>query len=460
MGARPDPTLRCDCSQQLTRRQGMPSYGVGSSDVNPAHLDAARKMVTNYKGHSYLSRFLLFGMGGWVYKKRDDITQFLLSEVARGVDNLFENGVQLSTGEVIYGAVVACKGDMDFHKKIAGLSRSYKNVGSVNEIEICALCLAGGPDYAFEDYSETPAWASSMYEARPWQPDRPPYFGRLPFDALAPERVLAPDLFHNFKLGTGRDVVGGIVVVLLRLGFFDHAGASKDITQRFKRAYSNFALWCKVTGKRAALHSFSKGFFAMKSLVSAPWAQSKGSDTVLLLEWLQFLLQLQICDPVVAGHESLLRSFKQVCDAGLGLRLVHHHGLFLERDCARLLYINLMTLLRGYSFLGRRRCLEIGYRAFIQKPKLHALHHQAFALKSALERGQVLILSPQATACEVNEDFIGRVSTLSRRVGFRMCDLHVCERMFLKVNALLHKRRKGTGVNHATKPLKRKRRFI
>lgn len=459
IGAVPDRTIRCDCNQQLSQRQGVPSYGVANSDVDPALLDAARKMLTNYKGHSFLSRHLLFGMGGWVYKKRDDITQFLLSEVVQGIRSIFENGVRLSTGEVIFAAVVAIKGDMDFHKKITALSRSYKNLGTKNEIEICAHCLAGGPDYAFEDYADDPHWAASIYEARPWKVGAPPYFRGLPFGELSPERILAPDLFHNFKLGTGRDVVGGCLILLLRLGYFDHDGASKDITERFKRAHSNFALWCRVSGKRPGLHSFSKSFFAMKSLVSAPWAQSKGSDTILLLEWLVFVLQLQLSDPVVRGHDSLLRQMKQVCCAGLGLRLVHHHGLFLERSCARLLYVNFMTLLRGYGFLGRR-CMELGYRAFIQKPKLHALHHQAFALKCALERGQVLILSPQATACEVNEDFIGRVSTLSRRVGFRMCDLHVCERMFLKVNALLNKRLKGTGVNHATKPLKRKRRFV
>ena len=68
----------------------------------------------------------------------------------------------------------------------------------------------------------------------------------------------------------------------------------------------------------------------MKSLLSAPWASSKGSDSVLLLKWLQHTLRVNLNCPTVPGYESLLESMLQVVDAALGIRMIHLHRLWLE----------------------------------------------------------------------------------------------------------------------------------
>lgn len=120
--------------------------------------------------------------------------------------------------------------------------------------------------------------------------------------------------------------------------------------------------------------------------------------------------------------------------------MVHHHKLWMDRPCAKKNYVAVMTLLRGYVVLGRRS-LDLGIRGFIQKPKHHALHHIALEVRYRLVQGDTLIANPQMTACEMNEDFMGRISRLSRRVGFRLVDLRVAQRYFLKVRALVNKRR-------------------
>lgn len=178
----------------------------------------------------------------------------------------------------------------------------------------------------------------------------------------------------------------------------------------------------------------------MVTLVSAPWASSKGSDTVLLLEWLQTVLKLELRVPTVQGHEELLGFMLQVVESCLDLRVFHHHGLWLERQCAKRVYVSIMTLLRGYSVLARY-ALQLKIRAFIQKPKQHSLHHIGNFLKSELLKGATLIQSPQSTSCDMNEDFVGRISRLSRRVGFQLCDLRVIERYFMKIKVLLSKRK-------------------
>lgn len=85
--------------------------------------------------------------------------------------------------------------------------------------------------------------------------------------------------------------------------------------------------------------------------------------------------------------------------------------------------------------------MRLKIRAFVLKPKHHSLHHIAWFLKTELRKGAALIYNPQGYACEMNEDFVGRISRLSRRVGFRLCDKRVFERVFLKVTALLRRRK-------------------
>ncbi len=153
------------------------------------------------------------------------------------------------------------------------LTRCYANLGRVAEIEICHHCKAGGPACKFEDYVDEPQWSNTMYLDRPWMTDDPPPLSKLPYNASCPEKLLVGDIFHIHKLGIGRDVVGGVLIFLLRLGFFDFEGSTTNIVDRFNRAYNMFSLWCKAERKTVGLRSFSKSFFNMKNLISAPWIQ-------------------------------------------------------------------------------------------------------------------------------------------------------------------------------------------
>ncbi|CAK9098549.1 unnamed protein product [Durusdinium trenchii] len=435
IGAVEDPSLRCTCKHDLRSRLGIPNYGEDAGNLSPAALHRARQQITNFKGHSYLSRFLLFGIGGWVYKKRQYIIDELLSIIASDMVDLFNKGVRLSSGDVVFGALVATKGDLDFQKRLMNLERCYSRLGTVNPAGICHLCLAGNGSWPFEDFKEEPAWKETLFQVRPWPEDNPPSMSLVPYDHRKPEAVIHPDLFHTVK-----DVVGGVLVTLLRLGFYDHEGSTRNIVDRLERGHSRFALWCATTGHSPGLRSFTKSYFNLKNMMSAPWSNSKGSDTTLLLKWLVFEVKLQSVYPTVAGHQVLLDNMLQVMEATLNLGIVHKHGLWLDRECARRFVVEGMTLLRGYAVLGRKAML-LGFRAFIQKPKAHSLHHICAAVKTSLEQGASVILSPQATSCEVNEDFVGRISRLSRRVGFRLMDLRVCERYFLKISCLLRTRK-------------------
>ena len=440
-GSLNDPSLQCTCREDFAHRQsGLPSFEPDLAAVDPKYLQASRAQTTNYKGHSYLSHWLLFGVGGWIYKRHSHIIDELVLEISQNLQKLFHQGINTNQG-TIFAALVAVKGDLDFEKKLMSLTRSYAHVGTKNCLEICHLCKAGGPGCFFEDFSEAPGWLETVGTERPWNGDDPPAFSQIPFDDTFPEKLLQLDIFHVCKLGVFRDIIGGILILLLRLKFFDYEGSTINMEDRMNRAHGSFALWCTTLSKSPGLRSFSMRYFNMKSLLSAPWANSKGSDSVLLLQWLQHTLHVNINYPNVAGYEQLLKRMLQVVDAALGIRMVHSHRLWLERHCAHMLYYKIMTTLRGYTALARD-ALRLQVRAFVQKPKQHSLHHIGHELKSELQKGATLILNPQCFGCEMSEDFIGRVSRLSRRVGFRLVHLRVIQRYFVKVRVLLDKRRK------------------
>lgn len=439
----------------MAKLPSIPAYGTaGDVEENTAYL--GRRQITNYTGHSYLSRFLVFGIGGWIYKKQKHIVERLMEELAGSLKSLFETGLVGANGQTYFAALVGIKGDMDFHSKYWQLLRSYSNIGTTNDLMFCHRCFAGSSEYPGEDYGEQPGWLNTLDSSRPWDVNNPPPLAAIPFDRTAPERALQGDLFHLFKVGVGRDIVGGVIVTLMRKGFFDYENSSKNLPDRFVRAHSVFSLWCRSEGFSPGLRSFSKSFFNIKTMMSAPWVSSKGSDTMLLLRFCCFFLNLNIINPHVDGYKDMLRDMLEVCQSAVNLTMVHSHGAWLERDCARKLYVDLMIVLRGYAALGEQ-VINMQIRAFIIKPKHHGLHHLAVGLKTALEEGAVLIPSPQIYACETNEDFIGRISRLSRRVGFRLCDLRVCQRVFLKTHALFKARSKPVTVKgHVTKRARRR----
>ena len=431
----------CPCREFLRSRPDLPNFGPGNQQLlRPEVPELARVMYTNYPGHSFGSRYLLFGLGGWVYKKNRHVVHKLFEVIVESFERMFTEGI-IVNGSRFFAGVVGCKGDMDFFAKYFNLERSYSNVMSRSLGFICHECMATAGSQSqvcFEDFSEDPAWATTLYRARPWS--RKPVLVDLPCNFSAPEQMLKSDPFHVVKLGIARDLIGGIIVTLARKGFWDHPGFSRDFVRRLERAHSMFVLFCRASKLRPSLRGFTKQFFHVKNFLSSPWCNSKGSDSMILLKFLAWFLALNVNQPRVAGFESLLGCMLQTTHAMLTMfRIIHSHRLFLERSCAARLYVQMMRALRGFRVLSKK-CYEMNMRGFVLKPKAHALHHVAYQLKQQLQSGSPLILNPEALSCEVDEDFIGRCSRLSRRVNVKLCDRRVIQRMFLKARALFRRR--------------------
>ena len=429
----------CDCAAYT---QGVPANMVPSfagpiqetTDASVASL-----ATSNLRGHSYLSRHLLFGCPSWVYKTHPEVCQGVLDVLATDLANLFQQGLQVGDNR-FFIALIGCKGDLKQQREFfAELTRSYANLGTKNELMICQHCYAGAPGYNFDNPLDDPNWASTLYAARPWL-TLPP-FGKVPFDAIKPEMLYVFDLFHVFKLGIGRDLVGSLIVCLCRFGFWDSAGDSQNIHDRLSRAHGSFALYCHTTQRSAALRSFSVHFMNYKTSAAYAWANCKASDTVLLLQWLSWFLAISLRHPPPAAHG--LMGFLQTAHATVKTAismtsLPYKHGVWLRRACAAALYVQIMAVLRGYAHLAEE-CLNLQVTGFAYKPKYHALHHIAHNIRMALQTASPRVLSPVVFSCDSCEDLVGRASRLSRRVSVRSSGRRVMERVFLKTRAVLRR---------------------
>ena len=423
----------CNCREVLQKSPGLPQYGAGDEPLpyclTEAAQQTAEQQCTNYSGATFITRWLLFGLGSWIYLKHPEVLNRMIDRVVADLCHLFTSGVKVA-GKVYYAACIGIKGDLDWHRQIYELLRSYAHVGTISTGHICHACQAGGTGPMFEDYGEMPAWAVTAYTQRPWT--TPPAFATIP-GFPAPEELIQLDPFHIVKMGVGRSIAGGVLVYLVRHKYFDHDGSSTNFKDRLTRAHTSFRLFCSAKKKHPSLRSFTKAFLNMKTLMSAPWTATKGADTMLMIRWLAFFLKLVLGNPPPNADVQLLGIMSRLCEAtSAAMQTMHVHGLWLERRCARRLYIEYMRMLRGYQLAGSR-CLAFNYRAFIQKPKNHAAHHVAWSLRSQLLSGAPYVLNPEAYSCEQDEDFIGRVSRLSRKVSVRKQGSRLFERLFLKI---------------------------
>ena len=409
-----------------------------SSESRPSKTRRiAMAQKTNCKGHSYLSKFLCFGLQCKFYKEFPGLLQKAFAEVAADLTSLAEQGISVSSDRY-YASFLGVKGDLKFHVQLGALNRSYFNVGVKYDHAICHLCMAGSPGIPFEEVCDDPLWESSLFQQAPW--DEAPPLSSIPHDSRGGEASFKLDLFHCWKVGLGRDMVGSSIMYLALAGKFDDPCSPDEpcnVPARLERAHGSFKLWCLANHKTASCRSFTKFNMMAPDLSSFPWFNGKGSDTTLVTHWLLWFLRAMPPDPKRIYHAMQ----QTLSSAIVFFDLVHSHGLWLEPLCAQRAQHHLSVMLRGYKFCAAES-FRSGVIAYGLKPKLHSMHHVNKDLLRQLRLKLPLILNPMMFSCESNEDMVGRISRLARRVSARTCNSRVFDRLLFKTKALLRKKSK------------------
>lgn len=421
----------CDCSPPASLLQ---KFGKATKFV-PSHLKRAMaQQRTAMKGHSFLQKWALIVLPTAIFKSYPGLLHKMLELIGNQLKELFYEGFEASGRHFSVG-VCGAKGDLKWYcNKVANFNRSFEHQGITVDQPCCHECLAGTPGLPWEDISESPVWGPSRWSQRPWS--QPPPMTVVPFDVSKPEFQYKRDPFHMAKVGIYRDLAGSIICYLAYKGYFGAAGTIED---KLRQGHSLFVMYCRATSKTPALRSFSKSLMTYPKLAVYPWSNTKGSDTMLLLQWLTVQLVGFQNDAPVGGCRIFLEQMRQTCQAAINIfAVLNRHGLYMSRNCGIMLYAEITRFLQGYMSLAHTT-LQDTYNGFGLKPKLHLWKHSALDLFEILETGWDTIPNINSENCEPNEDYIGRVSRLSRRFGSQINIQRVLQACLLK-SSLLHRR--------------------
>ena len=384
-------------------------------------------MPHNAKGRTFLTRFLITAMPSKSYKNHPNMIPEFLQFLRDDMCQVFEGFQAVEGGPVLRGALIGVKGDFEFHLEVAGFSRSYQNVGSVNRLAFCPECEAGVAAVPPFQFQRRPQWLAGCYASNPWPEGTTPPLSEIPFGLTKQASLYRRDAFHTLKFGLLKDLAAGIIVYLAELQFFDAPGDPVSLDSRLQRVFSRFKMWLLASSKTCSLRKFTKTNLHRESADKFAFLSGKGSDSMVTLQFLEVFLKLLLQD--AGEHLELLRAMLEAVQGALTyMGIYHSHPLFLPRCCANLLLTSGRRLLHGYGFLASR-CMAENRALFKLRPKLHFFHHFLVDLDEELSRNNPTVLNyARIFNCEANEDWIGRISRISRRVSARLPTQRTIER--------------------------------
>ena len=417
--------------------EGLHSCTVGSPGALD-HEKAGNHQRHNSKGNSYLSRFLIGAVPSKVYKRNSNILPGLLQETASELQVLFREGIEAKPGVRLRFVFLGAKGDAEWHFEAGQFTRSYHNTSSKSHRAICPLCSAGTAGLSLSDGRDEPAWAATMGTSDPW--DALPPLNHAPYSSTFGASLYKFDPFHVLKFGVFRDAVGSILIRLALMTYFDCEGESTAIESRLQRAFSLFSMWCLAERKFPAIKHFTKANLNFANFRCFPWLNAKGADITLVMMFLHFYLRVTLLEPLKRSEDLIpLQAMLQLLEGGLTyIGVMHSHGLWLTRACARLQLMAGFSFYRGYLFMADF-CTQAKVAGFRLRPKIHYFHHLLYEVQLQLSSNVEFVYSAAAYLCEQNEDFIGRISWVSRRVAARTSGLRTTQRYLVKTRFLLER---------------------
>lgn len=422
----------CDLDEPTRKR-----IKTNSSGVRPAAASHVCYQSTNLKEHSFLTKFVLAA----IPKKEKSVLDAILLEIIRDFNSLFDVGFS-AWGCQWFAACTGAKGDLKWVQRVGQLNRCFGSQTSINKA-MCHECLAGTSDLPFEDHVHCPCWAPTCFTRRPY--DVRPVLCHIPFEHQpeneedAPhERFYRRDIFHNTKQGVFRYFVASCVMLILKLRYFDDPGGSNRRDVVLDRAYNHFKWFCSTTGRSPALRSFSLSFFNSPNWFTYPWVNCKGSDTSHLLAWVHTMLVGFMNDPLKEEHMAILEQMIAAANAARKFqRICYSHNLWLNKFCAGSMYKHLHAFVAHYNGCAFLAMRQWQYTGFALTSKYHLLCHQKLETLRLLEDETVAwVPNPQLFGCEMNEDVVGRLSRLIRRVSARTASSRALQLYLIKSKAV------------------------
>ena len=161
----------------------------------------------------------------------------------------------------------------------------------------------------------------------------------------------------------------------------------------------------------------------------------KGDDTRTLCSYLaEKFNQLLVAHPWAHDHIAYLASIhKALVASNLFLGTLYRAGLWLTNTQRKRIIDALEDLLKSFDSCASY-AYHLGWVRFKYQPKFHLIAEMRFSLMTDAVTG-CSSLNPLCWSCQMDEDFIGRISTQSRKVSSRTLHLKVCQRYKISLAA-------------------------
>ena len=401
------------------------ALGKGSRPSTQTRATEDTPQELNFLGHTFATRYLLSVLPRAMYD--DQVAgnfQLLLAHLVPDIQSLFEEGLVSPIYKKKFDVcVINIIGDWPFLAKAFNYNRTFGNSAKRETSKqaptgICHACLADRPGYPFEDFeSQEPRWRQTVNAVPAY--DTTPVLMTLPHDPDDPSGFAGQDYFHGFHLGAGKIFIAS-ALALLSYSFF-----GQSFKLRFKSMEDKFFDWCKQHRQHPYIRKLNQDTLGWPHGTEPPMGGwSKGSTTLCLLRW--FVCYCNEIRDTIPQDSLLFMCWKAAWEINKFFSLLYREKLWCEASRAATIAAH------GRAFLrlnGRcaRRAFDERRPLFMFMPNLHRLQHLIMRMEDQ-SRISAWAQNGLIWSCQIEEDFIGRPSRLSRRVHPR----RVVERTLLR----------------------------
>lgn len=406
--------------------QSILGFGFGKGRAKHKR-DGTLQLQCNYTGHTFTNRFVMGVIPKVWYESQPTVFNEAMGILSRQLQTLFLEGVLCKRTKRRYRlCLLGCKGDWPFLQKVGGLNRAFNTGvkrGTRNKKPpgTCHLCLSGFNDEFPGEEIDTnkPEWLQTIGTLVPWR-QTPLLLRYICHDKSHPASFFVVDGWHTFHLGIGKSFVSS--TIQLCLPFLDG-----NLEQKFQYLTNSYRQFCQARKYQYHIGRITGYLVSYGDQRGASGTWSKGALTSNLMRWLPTL---------ISGMRQDAGGVLEKCaNAAKSANLMFHYlfelPLFLSEHEA--IYIASLgaTFLRIYGELAQLAFRRGNPLLYPMIPKLHSFHHLVVELEMSAKRCG-FAQSPMATACQQDEDLVGRCSRLRCRVSARLTMLRTMERYLIQ----------------------------
>ena len=353
----------------------------------------------------------------------DATFQHYLDVFTQDLLHVYEHGMRGVTGELFHFVVLHTKGDWPFLARAFSLSRSFSNVSkgptsSATAKGICHCCLADRANVPWEDwFSGNPVWRLTVGAESAFVGS--PSLLSLPHDTTHPENFLGQDCFHAWHLGAAKQFLGSALVLL------SETFPGRSVPARFDNMACEFFQWCRRNKQNPSIRKLSRETVNWPSTTEFPsGAWSKASTSTILLRW--FLVACATRYALIEEGSLLQGTYAAAKEIYNFFRKSFQEQVWVSRSKALELFGHGIAFLRKHGEVAKQ-AHRAGRSLFLFMPNLHRLHHLFYSLYDDAQVSDQC-LNILSLSCQMDEDFFGRPSRVSRRVGVQQVILRTLQR--------------------------------